>query len=176
MTSPENFGQQFVCPDCGGWMELNHQHISPFEHLYNGNLNAFRNAFDNLARAQRAERGRRLVEKGRREWDASRTRVVDLSNHADLLAHLTETAGHQTGWTADASMHGSWGHLQDHAPLEKLGIKEPTTEEDWYKPLALEHLQKVHDYLHQHEGTPHVTEGNQHFHTDLGTPRSVLDH
>lgn len=170
MTSPENFGQQFTCPDCGGWMELGHEHISPFEHLAGGNMDAFHNSFDNLARAQRFAKGRELIEQGKRDWDARRTRTVNLADHADLLNHLVETAGHMTGHSAVPEMHGSYGHLEDHAPLEQLGIKMPKDEDGYYAPLKLRDLQKVHDWMHQNEDIPHVTEGKEHFHTDLSDP------
>ena len=131
MPSPETFGAQFNCPECGS-PQYDASGYTPHDHM------SFKLGPVDI------DHIKALAQAGRMSADADeieRTRRVDLGNRADLVDHLASDKGHLVG--PHAEWRNSYPELGPHIP----GVRDSHGED--FKLTDAE-LRTIHMKLHEH--------------------------
>lgn len=144
MTNP-NQGSQFSCQNCGESFYTNkgyepHSHGEPVEVDWR--------QVENIS-----NQGKTAADLG----EIERTRKVDLSNHADLLDHMTSEHGHYMGKYAD------WRATYKNEVPDNLQGVRPYRSDDF--KLTHPELRVLHEKLHEnYPDEQHLTVGDEHYH------------
>lgn len=142
MSNP-NQGAQFSCQDCGKSFFTTsgyepHSHGEPIEIDYR--------ELEDISNQAKTHHALSEVE---------RTRKVDLSNHADLLDHLSSMNGHAVG------KYAKWRNAYDELPDHIDGVRSSYGDDF---ELTHPELRIMHEKLHEHWGQEHLTNGDEHYH------------
>lgn len=90
---------------------------------------------------------------------AARTAKVNLGNRKELVNHLESVAGH--GLIDDVGANSvEYRDSYDHIGEDVPGVDFSRGPEK----LSTPELQSLHTWLHNYQGIPHLTNGNEHYH------------